>query len=111
MIKEKNVVLQVVFSILTLGLYAIYWQITLSNALVKASNGKNYNTSGIIALLLSMVTFGIYGWYWIYKMGQCAGTTKGNGNDGIIYLILSFFGLGLVVLILGQCDVNKVATK
>lgn len=108
MIKERNIVLQVVLTILTLGLYGIVWQVTITNDAVEASKGKHYSTGGILALVLSMVTCGLYGIYWTYKLGQSVGSLKG-GNDGILYLILTLFGLSPVIFILAQLELNNHA--
>ncbi len=111
MIKQRNIVVAIILSVVTLGIYGIYWMVSLSNDIVKASKGKHFTTNGIVAFLLGMVTFGIYTFYWMFKLGQSVSTIKGdeNGSDSVIYLILTFLGFSPVALILAQVEVNKVA--
>ncbi len=116
MVKEKNLVLLIVLSMVTCGIYGIIWFIQLTNDVVEASDGKEYNTSGGMAFVLSLITCGIYSYYWAYKMGQSIGlvkakTSNSTGDDGIIYLILSVFGLTIVAYILAQIELNKFATS
>ena len=67
-----------------------------------------------MAVLLTIVTCGIYGLYWAYKQGEKIDAAKANrgvasGNSGILYLILSIFGLGIVAWALMQNELNQMA--
>ena len=67
-----------------------------------------------MALLLTIVTCGIYGLYWAYKQGEKIDAAKANrgvpsSNSGILYLILSIFGLGIVAWALMQNELNQMA--
>ncbi len=111
--KERNIALCIVLSIITCGIYGIYWFISLTDDAVRISNGKEYNTSGIVAFLLTLVTCGIYGIYWYYQMGKSiysAQQDKGlNATDNsILYLVLGILGLGIVSYALIQNELNKL---
>ena len=72
------------------------------------------NTSGGVAFLLSLVTCGIYGLYWAYKQGEKideAKTARGimSSNSGIIYLLLTIFGFGIIAEALMQNELNSMA--
>lgn len=114
MIQERNIVVQILLSIVTCGLYSIYWFITLTNdAATKASDP---DFKGGMAFLLTLVTCGIYGFYWYYKMGKTlykAGQDNGVeiSDNSVVYLILGIFGLGVVNYCIMQSDLNKLATK
>lgn len=102
MIKKRNVVLAVLFSIITFGIYAIYWFVCLTNDSNKIDE-KNATASGGLAFLFSLITFGIYGLYWNYKLGE-----KLTGS-GVLYLVLAIFGFGWLNYILAQLEINKHA--
>lgn len=69
MIKQRNIALCIVFSIITFGIYALYWFVCLTND-ANQESGQTDATSGGVALLLTIVTCNIYGWFWAYKMGE-----------------------------------------
>ena len=110
-VPNRNIVTQIILSLVTCGLYGIYWLITLqddSNLIADEDN----TTSGVTVFLLSLITCGIYEFFWFYKMGQKmykAGQKHGKSisDNSIIYLVLPFFGLSLVSYCLIQSDLNK----
>lgn len=60
MIKKRNIVLAVVLSIVTCGLYGIYWFICLNNDANALTPDDSYTTSGGMAFLFTLITCGIY---------------------------------------------------
>lgn len=74
-ITKRSVATCIILTIITCGIYGIYWFIKLTddtNMLVNdygVSNGENLTTGGT-AFLLSLVTCGIYSFYWAYKQGE-----------------------------------------
>ena len=113
MVQNRNIALCIVFSILTCGIYMIYWFIVLNDEANRANEEPNA-TSGVVAFLFNMITCGIYGIYWSYKMGQKLyqiGQKRGLAiaDNSIIYLLLSIFGLGIVNYCLIQNDLNKLS--
>ena len=65
--KKRNVGLAVLFSIITFGIYGIYWFVCLTND-SNTINPEEKTASGGLAIVLSLLTFGIYGIYWNYKL-------------------------------------------
>lgn len=111
MVSKKNVLLCVVLSIVTCGIYAIYWFICLTEDTNRLA-GDN-DTSGIVAWLLSIVTCGIYGLFWAYKRGEKIDRAKQMrnipaNNGGILYLVLFIFG-GIIAYALIQNEINNLA--
>lgn len=111
-ITKREVVVSVILSIVTCGLYSIYWFVCMNNEANKVS-GEN-TPSGGVAILLTLVTCGIYFFYWNYKMGlklNNAGKmhNKEINDNSILYLLLSIFGLSIVNYCLIQTDLNKFA--
>lgn len=112
MIKERNIVVCILLSLVTCGIYVIYWFICLTDE-ANAAAGEQ-GTSGVMALIFTLITCGIYGFYWMYKQGERidnAKTKRGmaGGSNGILYLILSIFGLSIVSYALMQNELNKLA--
>ena len=111
--KERNISLCILLSIITCGIYGIYWFIVMTDDVVRVSSAKEYKTSGGTAFLFTLITCGIYGIYWYYQMGKSiysAQTDKGlNANDNsILYLVLGLFGFGIISYCLIQNDLNKL---
>lgn len=111
---KRNIGLCIVLSIITCGIYAIYWFIVLADETNAASGHAQDGTSGGIAFLLTLVTCGIYGIYWAYKQGEKLNEAKTmrnmpvDSNAGILYLILELLGLGIVGYALMQNELNKM---
>ena len=112
MIKEKNIALCVIFSILTCNIYFIYWFITLTDETNDVSGIPT--ASGGVAFLLSIVTCGIYRYYWAYKLGEKIDTAKrskglSTSDSGLVYLLLCVFGFDIIAYCLAQNELNKFA--
>lgn len=106
-IQVRNIAIAVILSIVTCGLYGIYWMIKLNDEINQIC-GDTQATSGGVVFLFTLITCGIYGWYWMYKMGEKCDRIKGvDGNSGILYLILGIFGLSIVNYCLMQDTINK----
>lgn len=112
MIKEKNIAVQIILSILTCGIYGIYWFITLTDDAGRANNDAEF--SGGKAFVFTLLTCGIYGIYWNYKIGKEmyeANQKYGiNASDNsVLYLILSLFGFSIITYCLVQNELNVLA--
>lgn len=115
-VPNRNIALYVILSIVTCGIFLIYWMICVVNDLNNASDQPN-DTNGVVVYLLSLVTCGIYGVYWMYKAGEKVEVVKRklgepvSGNDGILYLVLQLFGFGLINYCLIQNELNKLSQR
>ncbi|MDD6798107.1 MAG: DUF4234 domain-containing protein [Clostridia bacterium] len=112
MIKEKNVVLAIVLSIVTCGIYGLYWFVTITDETNQLTNSQL--ASGVMALVLTIVTCGIYGFYWAYKLGEKVDMLKQQRGEApssspVLFLILQIFGLGIINYVLAQLELNKFA--
>lgn len=67
--EEKNIVLNIVLTLITCGIYGLIWIVQLTDDAIEYS-GDNEMQSGGLALLLTIVTCGLYGFYWDYKMAR-----------------------------------------
>ena len=115
MITKRDIATAIILTIVTCGIYGIYWLITLNDDVKTASNNQELPTGGIV-FLLTIVTCGIYGVYWAYKMGEQMKIAQEKNklevkDNSVLYLVLQLFGLGIVVYALIQSDLNKIADK
>lgn len=112
-ITKREIVKCIIFTIITCGIYGLYWFIKLTddtNTLAGETNG----TDGVKALIFTLITCGIYGYYWAYKQGVKIDSVKAakgqpTGNLAVIYLILQVFGLGIVAYAMMQNEINNLA--
>lgn len=112
-IQQRGIVMCIVLTFVTCGIYGLYWLYAMTEDANKVSGEAN-PTSGGMVLLLSLVTCGLYSIYWVYKMGKTlneAGTKRGVEiqDNSVLYLILTLIGLGIVDYCLIQNDLNKLA--
>ncbi len=109
--QTRSVGLCIVLTIITCGIYGIYWMYCLHEDMQIVCN-RPMEVSGGIVILLSIVTCGIYALYWNFKMGQFLDEAKGTPTayDGVLYLVLSIFGLGIVSWALMQSELNHFTT-
>lgn len=111
MIQKRNIGLAILFTILTCGLYSIYWFVKLTDEANYLSGEQS--TSGGMALLLVIVTCGIYFFFWNYKMGKTiySAQQRSGGmsqDNSILYLILSIFQLSIISYCIMQSDINNI---
>jgi len=104
---QRNVVTCILLTLITCGLYGIYWVYALNNDVSRMTNDPE---DGGTVLLLSLITCGIYYIFWQYKMGEKI-EMAGGKNDGIVYLILSIFSLSIVSLALMQTEINNLQNR
>ena len=115
MIQERNIAVCIILSIVTCGIYGLYWLACMVNDLNVAAETPS-DTSGGLVIVLSIVTCSIYLLYWFYKAGEKLNTAQqkrglpSDSNSGILYLILAIVGLSIVSYALIQAELNKMAT-
>lgn len=107
-ITNRNIVTAIILSIVTCGIYGIYWYYMILNDLYTANNLPSKAGTDI---LLTIVTCGIYGIYMAYQMGKMVNSAHiqwglPEKDDSVVYLLLFFFGLGIVNYCLVQTDLN-----
>ena len=112
MIKERNIVTCIILSIVTCGIYGLYWFITLTDDASRANDDPSF--TGVKAFLLTLVTCGIYSIYWNYKIGKEmyeANQKRGiqTSDNSVLYLVLGIFGFGIVTYCLVQNELNTIA--
>lgn len=110
LMEKRSIVTSVLLSVITCGIYTLYWDYKILDELYRANNIQS--TAGT-DILLGLVTCGIYNIYYHYKMGKMLNSAMiSNGlppkDDSILFVILPIFGLGIVVNCIVQNDFNVV---
>jgi len=111
MVKRTEIVQAVIFSLLTCGIYGIFWFIKITDDMAVLS-GDN-SMSGGKAFLFSLITCGIYTLIWDYNQGSLvskARVKKGleAKDNSVLYLILGICGLSIVTYCLIQEEINQL---
>ncbi len=107
-IEKRNIGMCIVFSLLTCGIYYIYWFYKILDDLYKINMEES---KAGMDILFSIITCGIYSLYIHYVMGKkinSARISKGltPKDDGVLYLVLAFFGLTIVAACIVQSNLN-----
>lgn len=111
MIEKRSIGLGILLTILTCGIYGLYWFVKITDEAGELSGDKSM--SGGMALLLTLVTCGIYTYFWSYKMGKLMYQAQERDgktpiDNSVLYLILSIFGLTIVSYCIIQSDINDI---
>jgi hypothetical protein len=106
-VKKRGIVSSLIFSLITCGLYVIYWIIKVTNEMNTLLDRKNA-TGGLMTIIFTILTCGLYGFYWAYKLGDNVDLLKGNrsGNTGILFLVVYIFCFGIINVALAQDAIN-----
>lgn len=109
-LKKRNIFVCLIFSILTCGIYSIYWLYTLLDTTYKLTE---YDGSPILDIIFTFITCGLYGFYLWYKVARLHSEINENHNiksvnNMLLYIILYFFGLAIINYCILQDDINKV---
>ena len=109
-IQNRNIALWIILSIVTCGIGLLVWLYYINEDMQKLYQ-DDFNMSSGLVVLISLFC-GVFLWYWSYKQGQRIDSRNGipNGNKGILYLLLSIFGLSIVTLALIQDELNNTAS-
>ncbi len=112
-VNKREVVLWLILSIVTCGIFNLVWIALMANDLRELANEPE-DMSGGIVVLLAIVTCGIYLIYWYYKAGKSIEKAKymrnmpADNSSGMIYLVLAILGLAIVSNCLIQNEINSL---
>ena len=99
MVKHRNPILVIIFTIITLGIYSIYWMYSTKKEMVE--QGADIPTFWLFIIPL----VNIY-WFYKYSMGA-AKVAKKEDTMGYIYFIL-WIVFAPAAMILIQIELNKL---
>lgn len=106
-IKSRNIVTAIILSIVTCGIYGIYWAIMLARESVSV---KDEHDDGLLEIIL-MLFLPFIGFYLAEKKlaEGCAAKGIAHKDNSVIYLVLGLIGLGIVNYCMMQNDLNNIA--
>lgn len=110
MVANRSVALSVILTLITCGLYGLYWFYTITEDAGKLSGDPGF--TGGKHLLLSIITCGIWTYIWSYQLGKHLAYVQQQRSqyitdNSVLYLVLSLFGLGIINYALAQSELNK----
>ena len=98
-VKHRNIILVYVFSIITIGIYGIYWQVSTKNEMNKL--GAKIPTAWLLIIPIANL-------YWIYK--YCEGfSDKVKKDDNTILWFILWILIGIIMPAIVQSELNKLA--
>lgn len=111
-INKRSIATSIILSIITCGLYGLYWIACMAND-INALEDNHEGTTGGTVVLLTIVTCGIYGIYFIFQASKRVfflfeDYGVRTSDNSIINLILTIVGVGLVAYAILQNDINHL---
>lgn len=111
-INKRGIVLCILLSIITLGIYSIYWMYLL----VKNTRLIQKNTTSCTGEMLCLIFVPFYSLYWWYTRGERVKQEFKKYNyapvgNGVAYLIFAIVGLSIVSMSIMQSDFNSLELK
>lgn len=106
-IQNRNIVTAIILTVVTCGIYGIYWAVMLAKEAVSV---KDPSDNGLLEIVL-MIFLPFLGFFLAEKKLAEGCQAKGiaHTDNSIIYLILGLFGLNIVNFCMMQNDLNKLA--
>jgi len=106
-IKQRNIVTALILSIITCGIYGIYWVIMMAREAVAF---KDPADSGVLEIVLCLF-LPFVGFYLVEKKFAegCAAKGVEHKDNSVLYLVLGIIGLAIVDYCMLQNDLNKIA--
>ncbi|MDL2295028.1 DUF4234 domain-containing protein, partial [Ruminococcaceae bacterium OttesenSCG-928-D13] len=117
--EKSSIAFCVVMSVVTCGIFGIYWYYCIARAYYNSNTPSRVDTSPGMVILLNIITCGIYGHYMFYKWGKQTPELfyqyNRYGEDrSVLYLVLSLLDYltggitGLIAMCLIQSDINQL---
>lgn len=114
-IQKKSIGLYLLLSIVTCGLFGLYWLYSIAKDVDTLCKNQSSSMSAGNVLLLSVLTCGIYTIYFFYKACKNLHALHfSNGyvaaDDSIITMVLALFGFSIISCCILQSTLNDIQT-
>ncbi|MGM9598233.1 MAG: energy-coupled thiamine transporter ThiT [Eubacteriales bacterium] len=111
-INKRKISSCIILSLITLGIYQIYWEYLL----VKNTRAIKKDESSCTGEMLCLIFVPFYSFYWWFTRGKivkdsCAEYGCSATGNEIAYLILNLFGLSIVSMAIMQNDFNSLPSE
>jgi len=114
MLQKRNIGLAILFSLITCGIYALYWMYQISadtRMLVGNSDSGGPGTD----LLLDIVTCGIFGFFVVYqsakRIHQAEQDREMRTSDDALMLTILYAFAGIISFAIIQSKINAIANS
>ncbi len=104
MVKYRNPILVIVFSIITLGIYSIYWLVSTTNELRRLTHTAP-NPRALLLLLVPLVGFFVAIWYY-WKYSEAIGEIS-NFESWLLFIL--WLLVSPAAMVIAQIELNKKA--
>ena len=101
MIKKRDVVTVYLLTIITLGIYGIYWEVQTKEELNKL--GAEIPTAWLLIVPIANI-------YWLYKYAEGFSLKVKKDNNGILWFLVFWF-ISIIMPAIVQPELNKLADK
>jgi hypothetical protein len=101
MIQKRDIVVVYLLSIITFGIYGIYWEVKTKEEI--NSLGGDIPTAWLLIIPIANI-------YWLYKYADAFSRLVKKDNNGILWFIV-FWMIGVIMPAVVQSDLNKIAEK
>ena len=101
MVKYRNIVLVYIYTIITFGIYGIYWMVSTKEEI--NSKGAQIPTAWLLIVPIANL-------YWIYKYCEGFAEKIKKDNNTLLWFVLCIL-LGIIMPAIVQSELNKLAKK
>lgn len=108
--EKKSVLMVILLSIITCGIYQIFWYYDTATRLNQVEHKEPELQNYIIAILLGIITCGIYQLYWLYMFYKKVDRYTHEDNC-IVNFVVGFFITPLFGLAMVQNSLNNKVAK
>lgn len=107
-IEKKNIVLYVILSIITCGIFTLFWAFQINEDIKKINPSITRNSGYVV--LFSIITCGIYTIYFVFvSSSEIENRCNRSGSyKPIAYLVCTIFVTSIVSYALIQNDLNNL---
>ena len=101
MIVKRDIVVVYLLTIITFGIYGIYWEVKTKEEI--NSLGADIPTAWLLIVPIANI-------YWLYKYAEGFSTKVKKDNNGILWFIV-FWLITIIMPAVVQTELNKLAEK
>lgn len=101
MIQKRDIVVVYLLTIITLGIYGIYWEVKTKEEI--NSLGGDIPTAWLLIVPIANI-------YWLYKYAEAYSKLVKKDNNGVLWFIV-FWLVSIIMPAIVQSDLNKIAEK
>ena len=101
MIKHRDILTVYLLTIITFGIYGIYWEVKTKDEI--NSLGADIPTAWLLIVPIANI-------YWLYKYADGYANKVKKDKNGVLWFIV-FWLIGIITPAIVQSDLNKIADK